>query len=215
MEPPPSDPDPMASQRRGAALAVIATIAAIVACYLWVDRPVAYFMHDHSGLQSHWLITVTHLPELLALGSGVLLLATPLAAHNRHAAWRVAHACAVSLAIAFLLKTELKIVFGRAWPDTWTHGNPSLIHDHVYGFFWWRLSNSFHSFPSGHTSLTFAVVGVLWLAVPRWRWAAVAVGLTVGLALVVLDYHFVSDVLAGALLGSLCGAMVWQRLSRR
>ena len=210
-------PETDLSRGRGApgwrrAVAPGLTVAMIVASYLWFDQPVAYFVHDHDFRRWAWLAALTHIPDLLVIGSVVVLLAAPFMLARPDGpsrAGRVPLAMAGSLAIAFFLKDQLKIVFGRAWPETWTHSNPSLIRDHVYGFFWWRFDNGFHSFPSGHTTLTFAVVSVLWLALPAWRWLGVGVGVAVAVGLLGMDYHFLSDVLAGALLGSLCGSTVW------
>ena len=96
--------------------------------------------------------------------------------------------------------------------------NPSFIHDGVFGF------NSFHggpgyaSFPSGHMSLTCAVVSVLWIAYPKLRALYALVVLAVAVGLVGANYHFLSDIIAGSFVGSTVGIMltaIWQRARRR
>jgi membrane-associated phospholipid phosphatase len=71
------------------------------------------------------------------------------------------------------------------------------------GFFHWPCfaDSRYHSFPSGHTTVAFAVAAALSQVVPTRRrlWIAVAVG--VGLSRVVLNAHFLSDIVGGALLG--------------
>jgi len=63
-----------------------------------------------------------------------------------------------------------------------------------------------HSFPSGHAARAFLIAGVAsglapaWLAVILWIWAPL-----VSLARVAMGVHYVSDVLAGALLGIVVG----------
>ena len=77
----------------------------------------------------------------------------------------------------------------------------------------WRLrfhpfyfGKTYHSFPSGHAAATFAVISILWLSRPRWRWLYAIAGGMVCVALVGLNFHFVGDVIAGAMLGSVTGA---------
>lgn len=190
-----------------------AAVATIFACYAWLDSPVAWFIHDHVLRQYGWLDTLTHIPDLLVYGSAILLLFAPLRLVYRGNLARVEQillAMSTSLAVAVLLKDTLKFVFGRTWPETWVQNNPSLIHDHVYGFFWFQSGAGFHSFPSGHATVTFAIMSVLWLSSPNLRWLA-ALGCTlVAVGLLGMNYHFLGDILAGALLGSLCGFSVWQ-----
>jgi undecaprenyl-diphosphatase len=59
-----------------------------------------------------------------------------------------------------------------------------------------------HSFPSGHAARAFLIatiasgLGPAWLAIALWIWAPL-----VGLARVAMGVHFLSDILAGAVLG--------------
>ena len=53
-------------------------------------------------------------------------------------------------------------MFGRTWPETWTHNNPSLIHDGAYGFNWFHGGPGYELFPSGHMAAICAVISVLW-----------------------------------------------------
>ncbi len=65
-----------------------------------------------------------------------------------------------------------------------------------------------HSFPSGHAARAFLLavlaggLGPLWLAVLLWCWAPL-----VSLARVAMGVHYVSDVLAGMLLGIFIGVI--------
>lgn len=63
-----------------------------------------------------------------------------------------------------------------------------------------------NSFPSGHTCAAFAA-GVAWARALPWRWArtaAVIQAVCMGLSRLYVGVHYPSDVLAGALIGSLC-----------
>ena len=81
-----------------------------------------------------------------------------------------------------------------------------------------------NSFPSGHTNAAFAFALALCVAAPK-RWmkiAAVCAAAVMGLSRLYVGVHFPSDVLVGALIGSLCGLagayivkIVWARIEPR
>lgn len=69
-----------------------------------------------------------------------------------------------------------------------------------------------NSFPSGHTCAAFAA-GIIWArALPRtWmRVAAVILAVCMGLSRLYVGVHYPSDVLAGAVVGSLCAWAAWE-----
>ena len=81
-----------------------------------------------------------------------------------------------------------------------------------------------NSFPSGHTNAAFAFALALCMTAPK-RWmkiTAVCMAVVMGLSRLYVGVHFPSDVLVGALIGSLCGLLgawvvktVWARLGPR
>lgn len=197
---------------RSLLLALGLTTLAVWVCYAWLDRPIAWFVHDHALPRVPGLLQLTHLPDLLVAASAVVLLLAPLRRGSRRpigCVERMLFQASASVALAVFVKDFLKFVFGRAWPETWIDHNPSLIHDHVYGFFWFQAGPGFHSFPSGHTTVTFAAMSVLWAWLPaRWRWLCVVPCVLVVAGLLGMDYHFLGDVVAGAFLGAACGVCV-------
>lgn len=62
-----------------------------------------------------------------------------------------------------------------------------------------------YSFPSAHTTRSFAAATVLGTRLRRGRWALFAVATLIGLSRVVVGVHFPIDVIAGAGLGLLIG----------
>ena len=64
------------------------------------------------------------------------------------------------------------------------------------------------SFPSGHATTTFACAVAIAVLVPKLRWPALGLALTVGVARVYLGVHYTLDVLAGAALGGVIGLAV-------
>ena len=77
-----------------------------------------------------------------------------------------------------------------------------------------------HSFPSGHTTAAFAA-GMTWVWTLPKKWMrvmAVIAAVCMGLSRLYVGVHYPSDVLAGALVGSLCAwmaGMIWNRMKER
>ncbi|MFT3882698.1 MAG: phosphatase PAP2 family protein [Gemmatales bacterium] len=109
------------------------------------------------------------------------------------------------MVIADQFRESLSYVFARYWPETWRDNNPSLISNGVFGFNFFHDGSAYGSFPSGHASRTLAVGTVIWIAWPRWRWAVILISFCLCVALVLMNYHFVSDVIGGSFIGSIVG----------
>ena len=75
---------------------------------------------------------------------------------------------------------------------------------------WYRATDP-HSFPSGHAARTVMIatiaigLGPTWLALVLCIWAPL-----VALARVAMGVHYLSDVIAGGILGIICGIVVLQ-----
>jgi membrane-associated phospholipid phosphatase len=187
------------------------TILSVVIAYFWLDRPIAYFVHDHI-LQKNAFISMQRIPEAFPLLS-VLVLAWcglwTLAARTFSRFQAAMLSCSLSFIAAEAVNSQLKIGFGRTWPETWIDRNPSLIQNGAYGFNPFHGGPGFMSFPSGHTAAICSVMSVLWFCYPRLRalWAAGVAAVVVGL--LGADFHFLSDILAGAFVGATAGWIVY------
>ena len=196
-------------------LALLLTAVAVVVCYLWIDRPLALLAHAHSGKRETFA-SLTRIPDLLIPLAAAAFVAFGLWAFAGRSFSKPLTAgclCSVSLIVGETIKSQLKLAFGRLWPETWVQNNPSFIHDGAYGFFPFHGGAGYGSFPSGHTAATCALISVLWILYPRLRPLCVLAVLAVGVGLVGANYHFLGDVIAGGFVGTSAGWMtvaIWR-----
>jgi membrane-associated phospholipid phosphatase len=189
-------------------LSLLACAGLVAFCYFFIDIPVAFFVHDHRLNQHVFLKWMAELAMVFnALAPIILVVAAIRLAWGPLARLELTLvASSLSLIIAVALEYYLKPLFGRYWPETWIHNNPSLIKDFVYGFHPFHFAEAYKSFPSGHTARAFAFMSVIWIVYPWWRWLCVLLCATVIVGLIGMNYHFVGDIVGGAFLGSVTGA---------
>jgi membrane-associated phospholipid phosphatase len=186
-----------------------ATAVAATTAYLWLDRPIAFLAHAN-GVHQSTFARFTHIPDpMIPLGivCFVVVGLAAIAARPLPKIAIVAALCGISVVMAEATKNQLKFVFGRTWPDTWINNNPSLIHDGVYGFNLFHGGDAYASFPSGHTTVTCALVSVLWVLYPQFRAVYALAVLAVVAGLLGANYHFLSDIIAGGFVGVSTGWM--------
>ena len=199
--------------------ALLLVALTVVISYFWLDRPIALFVHSELPKNSRALTEpATYIPNPLIWAAAITFLA--LGVRNL-AGWRLSKmqaailVCSFSLMIGETIKSELKFVFGRTWPETWHQNNPSFIHDGVYGFNWFHGGDAYQSFPSGHMTAVCAVASVLWIYYPRLRFIYLAVVFATFVELVGANFHFLSDVIAGIFVGASTGLMVKKLFAQR
>jgi membrane-associated phospholipid phosphatase len=182
----------------------------VVLCYMFVDRPVAEWVYEQRLAHLPGLKSLTYPPPLLQSWTPVLLVLLMVRRAWKpfnHGQWTLVAAC-VSMILADQCRETLAYAFGRTWPETWIDNNPSFIRDGAFGFHPLHGGVAFASFPSGHTARTLAVAGVAWIAYRSWRWACVLASIAVAVALIGMNYHFVSDVIAGGFVGGIVAMYV-------
>lgn len=181
-------------------------LALVAICMAWIDRPLALFFSAHTA-QSNFanfldpLITPRKLMlaavVLVALGSGVQALRG-----RELTEWpRVLLACVASAAVAVAVEIALKHVFGRGDPY------PTYLRDHAYGFHFLHGGLGWATFPSGTATVSFALAATL-AGYPRLCIAAYVVATLLSVLVVVLNYHWLSDIIAGAFLGITIGLLI-------
>ena len=199
--------------RRGAAnfrgawwLAFAGCVVSVLVSIAYVDRPVAEFAYAHWRHSALYVAAngfLWSLPLALIVALALLFAAGVRAYAGRPlGAWsETPLLCAWAAVWALSCAIVLKIVFGRSWPE------PGYLVEHIYEFLFLRGRSGFESFPSGTMSASGAIIGVLWTRVPSLRMLYAAALVVIAFALVVVNGHWVADIIAGAYLGVVIGRL--------
>ncbi len=188
-------------------LSLVTTILLILLCYFWADLTFAFWI-DHENFKRFPIFNyATHFVDLIMIWSALyyFYFAWSFSKQRdpREKSWP-GLIIANSVSISIFIKDALKAPFGRYWPSTWTNNNPSLIHDHAYGFHWFHQGVIYQSFPSGHTTVALAFLTALWLTYSNryFRCLGLLVALSIIIGLLANNYHFLGDCVAGAWVGA-------------
>src|SRR5438046_401959 len=199
---------PEADYRRLLLRALIMTVlcmSAVLVCYCWIDRPVAFFGYRHhiNTIQVFRWLTYPP-PEVQNWSALVLTILMIRRAWGPFLRWqKVLLVACLSLIVADDFRISLGDVCGRYWPETWTHDNPSLIGTGTYGFHPFQRGDDIGSCPSV-CACSILVFATVWMcAMPGSRTVAIVLFAPMLVSLVAMNYHFVSDVIAGSVLGGI------------
>jgi membrane-associated phospholipid phosphatase len=107
---------------------------------------------------------------------------------------------------AYVVKSFLKYVFGRTTTRYW------LLKPDLYGFHWFHGGGFYAGFPSGHMAVFTALTASLWRLYPHYRAICAIFLLILAFPLIETNYHFLSDVIAGAYLGVIVEACTYKVL---
>jgi membrane-associated phospholipid phosphatase len=176
--------------------------------YFFLDARVALFVYRLIKGSDLLTSATSDIPDVLLhlVIIGTLLCWTcyfflaHLGIQNRHT--RFLRACGIILPIAFIAKSGHQYAFGRSDVHAW------VISNRLPRFFWFRMAEGYGCFPSGHMTVFTALVVTLSSYYPRYRTIYHALLILLGLALIASDYHFPSDVMAGAFLGALVALII-------
>jgi membrane-associated phospholipid phosphatase len=186
-------------------IAVCSCIVAVLVSYFWIDRPVAFFVDHHQINKFRVFRWLTYPPPELQTWSPLLLAALIVRrAWGPFMHWqKVLLVACLSLIVADQFRTSLGDVCGRYWPETWFNNNPSFIGYGAYGFHPFQRGDDIGSFPSGHAARILGFATVWLIATPRSRVIVTILCAAMLVSLVAMNYHFVSDVIAGSVLGGI------------
>jgi hypothetical protein len=188
-------------------IALAITAAGVIASYLWLDQPIAFFVHRNVADKTMF-IWLQRLPIVFLLLSLLVLAWCGLWALMDRPFSRVqsiGFACSLSFIATNFINNQLKYAFGRTWPDTWIDNNPSLIQNGVFGFIPFHGGPGFASFPSGHVAAVCAVITVLWWSYASLRPIYLACVAAITIGLVGANYHFLSEILSAIFVGVSAG----------
>ena len=185
-------------------IAFALSVIAVAACIVYVDRPVADFVEGHVRHTEFcvWLELAIRPLDLVVLSALFFVFGCGfwVMSGRELRSWvETPLLCSWSAMWAVAADIIFKHIFGRGWPD------PTYIHDHLYGFHLLHGATHWDSFPSGTAAISVAIVSVLWMRCPRWRISGLLIVLSLLGAVVIANYHWLSDVIAGAFLGATIG----------
>ncbi len=190
-------------KKRWIALLIVA--AGIILClfaYIRVDIPVAFYCHDlnRSVIDVAEMITKAGESQWYFMLLVPLFLIFRLVLKNKNRAMKILFLI-IAVSASGLVSTLFKWIAGRSRPI-------ELFSHKAFGFNFFEVGYELNSFPSGHAVTVFSLAAALTVLFPRFGWLTFIPAAAIALSRVVLTSHYVSDVIAGALVGTLATLVV-------
>lgn len=180
--------------------ASIIAVLLSAACIAYVDYPLARWIETNlrkgilqaysNGLSSNLLKVVVAVSSLSFLAYLYLRAIHYLGKHRSFFLL-----LAITLPLSYLLKTGLKYLFSRIETRFWL-SHPSTTQPHWFNF----DGTQFNGFPSGHMLVLTIMFLALWRFYPRFKAVYLLGWVALGIALLVTNYHFLSDVIIGGMI---------------
>lgn len=196
------------ASRITATICSCAALAIVFAGLLQFDLPITHYLRTVTTHQAGeqltipWMAFTSHAGDWI--GEGRRLVAVSLIvlaagwALSRPTFKRAGIDSLLAHGLAALLSNGLKHLLGRP--------RPKFVHSGEWQFTptW---ASGLDSFPSGHTTASFAVATVLAKRFPAFSLLSIGVAVFVGLSRILRGSHFPTDVFGGAVLGILSGSI--------
>jgi len=161
------------------------------------------FLFRHDAIEDPLLFYVNVSEALFAMTLAVVFLA---ARGERHAGWRRA-------ALAAVLSAGLALAIGQAIADVVDRVRPFVAEPQQVHLFAAHAADA--GFPSDHATASFAIAIAIFLRKRGWGAFAILAAAILSVGRVAVGYHFPSDVLAGAALGTAAALLLWAPPLRR
>jgi len=174
--------------------------------YFFLDKELArYFSHDPLGIRVFFsFITNFGLSEIYLIPSALIFFIARK--RNKHLAYG-ALSLFLSVALSGITAIIIKIIAARFRP-------PALLHENLFGFNWFEFGYMVNSFPSGHATTAFSAFITLALLLPKFAKLFIPLAFLIAFSRVVVGVHYLSDVMVGALLGTLWAYYIYNRVYR-
>lgn len=182
----------------------------VILSYIFIDKTLAiYFHHFDLRTNIHTLSFLTALGQWIAY----VVLFFSAALYFRYVrinsvyearAWYLLGCVLIANIVCFVLKVSLS----RARPDL-------LFSSNEFGFYWFKFSKFYWSFPSGHTTTVVSLAVGLGVLFPRYFFLILMVALLVAASRVLLYYHYLSDVMTGFYLSLIVAGFFTQYLKQK
>lgn len=178
--------------------------------FFFIDRSIATYVYS-LNLKANWpwLSWITH----LGLGEVYFGLFLTLALFFRYISTNPKLEARIwflllCVSIPDIICLGLKVILGRARPEL-------LFSSDLYGFYGFHLEPSFWSFPSGHTTSIFGLIFGLCIVFPRYRVSFFLLGIIVATSRILLNCHYLSDIMTASYLTLVEIAIVLNILQRK
>ena len=173
-------------------------ILLIILSYYFIDQHLTLYIHSHidHGIIRSIAKVLTYLgrgtPYLVGLVLCFILFRFIL--HKKQLSLNVLYLF-LCVAVSGIICDLVKVLLGRARPSLW-------FNHHIFGFTFFKEQYSYFSFPSGHVTTISSFALGLMLLVPKFRIPGILLIIAVAASRLILEWHYLSDVMGGALLGS-------------
>jgi membrane-associated phospholipid phosphatase len=180
---------------------LIALLIFVLISYLYFDRGVSLYFHNENTSFQGLAVKVSAL-----INPVFLLIALPIIYFLNKLFWKNANLyeplklLVFALPFSFAVTKLCKLLLSRDRPKR-------LFLDGTYGF--QLFANGDFSFPSGHACVVGAIVGSLACFMPKYTWPLFFAGILISFSRVIVGDHFLSDVIAGAVLGALMSQLLY------
>ncbi len=184
----------------------------ILICILLLDRFIAInvmeFINTFHVLHASTSDIPDLLPYIVYIGTAIMWFDYFYLSHSKRRIdlRQFLQLAALSVPFAYIIKTFLQCAFGRTSTRQW------LISHDPLRFNWFNTAGG--SFPSGHMTVFTAFGVAIWFIYPRYRRITIWILALLGIALIGTDYHFLSDVIAGAYIGMIVTILIHMLLKK-
>lgn len=174
----------------------ISALLLILVCIHFLDAKVALnvksFLQANPSLKNRVKYIPNMLPIIVSISTVTLwlgYLSGRTRLNNIHVGFL--KLAAIVVPVSYLLKMFLQFAFGRTHIRYWLNNGGPIE------FNWFTSLAKFPCFPSGHMTVITAFLTTIWLFYPRCRLFVIVALFTLAFSLVITNYHFLGDVVAG------------------